>query len=317
MKVVFDTNAYLDLTRELDCSSVRDLACDLRSREAAKGYEGLASPNVMWELLAHLCDPSDPSRDASVRAVTLLAVHCRVRGGYGGLNVAAPFEGEICRLLFNREIAGLEDLVLGFGEVCDHVADLYMATASESTAASACVTNSAETLATRLAHGENQFKDMFKSDVLTVDPTGGGTRITKHAPYEVSDILKDIRSESMLPNLALKFVMGMAQTLGEQLTDEQARRYATQMAQLFPVPLEIFRELWEQVAMNEFDIDHPKKQRGNFHWDISIAAIASGTICGQPVLLVTSDQAMIRACGRAGYGDSVLETAAYRDLICL
>ena len=317
MKVVFDTNVYLDLTRGLDCTGVGHLASHLRGKEALKGYQALACPIVMWELLAHLCDPSDPRRDACVRAVTLLAIHCRTPGENARLDVAAPLDAEICRVVFHKEIDGLKDLILGLGQVCEGVADIYLSTGSESTAATGCHTGSAETLATLLASNEERFKEMFKSDVLTVDPRGGGTRITTTPDRGTPNFLKDIRSDSMLPNLALKLAVSMADALGEQLSEQQARTYARQIAKLFPVPLQILRELWERVATNEFDIDHPKKQRGNFHWDMNIAAIASGVIGGQPVLLVTSDRAIIKACTHAGYGDNVMETAAYRDLICL
>ena len=317
MIVVFDTNVYLDLTRDLDCRAVECLALRLWERERLRGGLALACPAVMWELLAHLCDPSDPCRDASVKAVTLLAVHCQTLEESTGLNVAASFEGEICRVIFHKEIDGLEDLILRLGQICKLVAYLYLKTGNESLAASGCNTGSIETLSTMMAHEEERFKEMFRSDVLTVDPKGRGKRITEVANHAIRDVLKDIRSDSMLVNLALKLVFGMAGALGEQLGDQQAWNYALQVRTLFPVPLEILRELWERVVTNEFDIDHPKKQRGNFHWDINIAAVVSGVIAGESVLLVTSDQAMIRACARAGCGDNVMRTAAYRDLVCL
>ena len=231
--------------------------------------------------------------------------------------VANSVDGEIARVVFSKEIAGLESTVLGFGQICELVSEIYFSSGSESIAASGCQTGSTQTLAAIMADMEQRFKDAFRSDVLQVDPQGAGTRIKPSQEREPRQYLKDIRSESMLPNLALRMVLSLADLLGEKLSDDEAWRHALRVAKLFRAPLEIHRSLWERVAMNGFDIDHPKKHRGNFHWDMSISAIAGGDIDGQPVRLVTSDKAIIQACLRAGYGDNVMDTAAYRALISI
>ncbi|MDO8586140.1 MAG: hypothetical protein Q7T82_03790 [Armatimonadota bacterium] len=169
-------------------------------------------------------------------------------------------------------------------------------------------------MSTTAAIREAAFKQDFRNVMSSIDPAGGGKRIKRrdqHAP----DYLGDIRSDDMLPNLALSAVYQAAGLANRKLTEEDAGRYALRVATLFRPHLEVLREMWIRVVTTGFDIDHPKRHRANIVWDMYIAALASGVIDGQPVLLVTGDSMIIEACGRAGCINGVSRLADYLDSI--
>ncbi|MBI2843330.1 MAG: hypothetical protein HYX78_08015 [Armatimonadetes bacterium] len=69
------------------------------------------------------------------------------------------------------------------------------------------------------------------------------------------------------------------------------------------------------IATTGYDMENPKRK--NSLWDMDIAAVA-GTdhvIESGPILLVTNEDMIVRACKSAGCGQNVLKTADYLDSI--
>ena len=219
------------------------------------------------------------------------------------------------RVLFNKTIDGLDDLIFTQAKICEFISELYLSN-DESVVLQACYTGSVESLSVIDANFEAEFRKAFKERFFSVDPQGDGVKITMAEDGTSPNYLKDIRSPAMLGNLALDhFVYPLANSIGLTLTETQAQTYAMHVVSFFRIPLEICREMWIRVATTGFDIDHPKKNWGNCIWDMDIAAIASGIIENERVLLVTNDSMIIEACSRAGYKDNVMRTVDYCKLI--
>src|SRR5260370_37431885 len=67
--IIFDTNAYRVLTAKTSLADCRAKAVRLRQAEQAMGVLVLASPTVIWELIAHLDDPHDLAREHSLNTL--------------------------------------------------------------------------------------------------------------------------------------------------------------------------------------------------------------------------------------------------------
>ena len=99
--IIFDTNAYRNLTYGLPLPEARAKALALRSLEQKAGVFALASPLVIWELVAHLADPSDPAYQHCLFALVALAEHTwSPFRPNDGVCVFADSASVVCRELF-------------------------------------------------------------------------------------------------------------------------------------------------------------------------------------------------------------------------
>jgi hypothetical protein len=73
--VIFDTNAYRELTFGLSLNDARNKSFQLRQLEVNSGHFALANPVVIWELVAHLADPTDPAYANCLSGMVALAEH--------------------------------------------------------------------------------------------------------------------------------------------------------------------------------------------------------------------------------------------------
>lgn len=73
--IIFDANAYRNLTFGLSLNESRAKAKRLRAKEKSAGCAVLAHPIVIWELLSHLVDSTDPGYTHCLHAMVALGEH--------------------------------------------------------------------------------------------------------------------------------------------------------------------------------------------------------------------------------------------------
>jgi hypothetical protein len=121
--VIFDTNAYRVFTFGWSLNEARAKAINLRQVEDQFGYAALAHPTVVWELLTHLVDSSNPAYSHCLKALVALREHTVTRENTnGGICLIADALSTVCRELFGRLPPGYEQGLQNLGSVVNHIA---------------------------------------------------------------------------------------------------------------------------------------------------------------------------------------------------
>ena len=120
--VVFDTNAYRVLTYGLTLKNARARAVQLRDLERGAGEMALESPLVVWELLTHLADSSDPAYANCLNALVALGEHTR-EPQTGGIAMTMDSEWVVCHYLFNKVPPDAEANVTSLAGIACHIRD--------------------------------------------------------------------------------------------------------------------------------------------------------------------------------------------------
>jgi hypothetical protein len=120
--VVFDTNAYRVLTYGLTLENARARAVQLRDLERPAGETALANPLVVWELLTHLAESSDPAYANCLNALVALGEHTR-EPQTGKIAMTTDSECVVCHCLFNKIPLDAEANVTSPAGIACHIRD--------------------------------------------------------------------------------------------------------------------------------------------------------------------------------------------------
>ena len=305
--VVFDTNAYLSITRKREVAEARRIGRDLRDHEQRIGCVALAHPIVIWELLSHLADKSSPHYAWRLNALVALGEHTAQESG--AVRLIADFETNLCRALFDRLPPGAEQGLQNLGSLVTHITK-YAPKLDHPVA-----DQNIRMLASGMQAREDQWlvdMDKVVSDLSqeTLNKVSGATsaRDARHNAKQYFD------SEAFANVWASYFVTRCAAKVGVfGLTAAEIQDKARIVQQTFPVPIRLLADLLAQIITNrEMDLKNRSRKRWNFIWDSMIAfTVGKGLIQGIEVNLVTEDKMIIEAGASAGFGSSIAKLDDY------
>ena len=255
----------------------------------------------MLELLFHLADENDPCLVECTRAIAFQVEHCRDRQGKQKLAVVAPLEFQILSTLFGAE-ANL-DAMRTVKRVCEvgvRVADAYRGHRGEDAALGACRNEcvkyrpTLKAVRATVSGAENRFASKLAEAAAFQQGIAQINGDTKRLLAEYH------KSEPMLRTMAESMVDQALQRAGRTAGSREKDGYVDAVLEKFRVPLEIARDINMRVTEAGFT---PNKRRANWLHDMDIAGVLSGYCYegGESVALVTSDNAIIKACEKAGW----------------
>jgi hypothetical protein len=306
---VFDTNAYRNLSFGLSLADARARAVRLRELERAAGAAALASPIVIWELLAHLADTADPAYSHCVNALVALGEHTRERGG-GGICMALDSEWVVCHTLFDKEPAGASANVSNLAALTNHVRDHAPAITD------AAALSNIKVFAVEMAKREASWLSDIQTSLNELDSAAS------HQPGKTKkDAQRDLRKYLASPTFELLWasvaIGHFAQLVGVSLNPQELASRAEFFKNHFSVPfrliLTLFQSLMGQSGLN---LTSAKRKRGNFMWDAGICyLIPTAAAAGVTMEMVTGDQAIAAAATAAQSGKAVVKLEDYLQRI--
>ena len=307
--VVFDTNAYRNLTFGLTTDESRKIARKLADAELACGTKALVNPFVIWELVAHLANSGDPAYKNCMNSVVALVEHTRLPVDHlGGVCRAADGETEICRQLFNRIPPIAEQ---NCANLCKLASYVWRAapTLSDSNALTNFQVFSAEMdmkEAAWLNHIEALLNAFRALDASCTTPEAQKNEMKKRRAY--------INGPGFLRQTALGKVISCACLFGLTLSEVELKTAGDRMEMIFPTSLKLMQKTiagWFDAPY--MDLRNPNRKRGNFIWDTALCfgIGADHAVGGAKILFVTDDDAISKAAIQAGCSDRVMKFNDY------
>lgn len=301
--VMFDTNAYRSYLHGLDRDAAARRIERLRRVEHLFGVIAFANPWVIMELVAHLVDPEDPAFEVCRTSLRAVWQHCwTLKDGRPQLAMAADSESQMCYSLFGETPEGhaRQNEILGTLArfAFEHPDNIVGTSASDVF----------RTTAADVARIEAQFVAHLRRHVLQ-----------RFKPGAMN--WTDIRNDSAARDAALRMIKSaewrlwvakvhvykaVLQLYGEpRHIEEEASRVAW-VAENFRTPIEMYTEIVRRIVMSGLDVE--TRSRANWVWDMQIAfSVGNGNTLdgGKPILLVTSDRALIESAQAAGAAELV------------
>jgi hypothetical protein len=294
--VVFDNNAYGDMLSSRLQGDLNECLRGLTADEARAGVEARACPTVMAELIASWADSSSPAHAPSVASIKALVRHCTGRSG--ALAMIADEQSIACNAIFgtvpplldgnNRRLAGL----------CRSIAAGRTLTPPEM--------ENVKALRARVEAQERGFVDSMKQVQRDL---GGYDYNQAERKKAFDDYTKSSEWSLAYGQMALdRCIDASGQSVDAARRDEAVKA----LLGMSKASLALWTEFFENLLVNGAKPD--RRKRENLIWDCQILAAAENLLVdGVPILLVTSDRAMIRAAGSAQRAHACMSYGDYRD----
>lgn len=308
--IIFDTNAYRVLTFGLSLKDARNKALQLRQLEHRSGHSALAHPIVVWELLAHLVDSSDPAFNHCLNALVALGEHTVSREEPdGGICLIAEALSTVCHELFGRLPHGYQQGLENLGSLVTHIVR------HAPDIGDPVVRQNIE----NLGHGmETKEAGWLKGMASVLDHFSPGVAKVVFGSGNDSEALRKARtffaSPAFFEAWSYYIVASHAVEVGiTTLPPDELHAKAQIVRNLFPVPFHLMSALLQRLATpRPPDLTNPRRKRWNFVWDSMIVfSIGPGTINEAPVYMVTADGEILAAAKASGYADRIFALSTY------
>ncbi len=286
--IIFDTNAYRELTFGLSLNDARAKALQLRQLEQSVGTFVLANPIVIWELIGHLGATSDPAYRYCLNALVALAEHTWSPGDPNrGICLFSDAESTVCRELFHTVPPSAEANVQNLSKLAAYVKQ------QAPNLDSAAAINNLQVFSTELAKRETEWLIDMQTVLNDCDPKLAKAWVGGRDDREVRKKLRSFfGSQAFMNAWAAITVMRHANIIGAKLTPEELAEKAKVVRDVFPVPFHLMSRLLQKFPTPQpINLTSPKKKRGNFMWDAAICFSigAFHEVDGAPMFLVTGD----------------------------
>lgn len=311
MKVIFDTNAYRDLVSQVPISDVEPLMLRLLQLEQSKGIEAMMCSITAEEILGHLLDDEQTrTYKACIKATKAMYMHCSDEHQF---RVVPSPQTQIALEYFGVRSPKFEDSQLALGQLAYRISqDLTKANVAANEGQLKQVKQHLQTSEQELA---SAVLDMGRK----IDPSytdwnlfkGNQSMRTKYLNYVRSKSFRIEVAAGMLSAIGINLECeGLITTPSPQHLNEMIQKYLHS----YEVALNMQQLFYELVLQPNFDIT--RSSHANYLWDTQILHVVGHTISGEDLLLVTSDQTMIRQADKT-IANKVINLAEYKAFVGL
>lgn len=310
VNVVFDTNAYRNLTLGCDEVGVKQLLDQVNKKEEERGITSILSVITLFELLAHLSSPNDPSYH-----------HCKV-ATIGAYHHVYDSNNSARVLLYPKLL--LQKLLLGEINVDEQediaillrVAHSIHNNSSDKTISS--LNQQLTVVRDSMKNCELGFVYDVKEEVIKIDPSSNGWKLFDENKYEKARFLSYLRNGGFENTIATAFV---DETLASHTTDEPSvlqrrEEMVNHVKDYFGVPIMLYKEMIERIVISGYDMTNPKKKRWNTLWDIYLLfSVSQNKLAGKSNLFVTEEKWLHEVCQKKNMKNSIITLKDYmKDL---
>jgi hypothetical protein len=312
--VIFDTNAYRELTFGESLAASQARAIETRQLGAQQRILALASPIVIWELAAHLADPADPAYQHCLNALVALGEHTRSsHAQVPGIYMALDSEW-VCDALFEMTPPGADKNVALLGGLATHIRD-HAPTLTDS-AVLANLTAFSDAMAMREATWLGNIQKLLD----WLHPSDATTPAEQHKEkIERKQRREALASKEFEDLWAMVAVAHYASLVNVTLGAQELVGRADFFREQFSVPFHLIMTLLRNLLGQDLNLFSAKRKRGNYLWDAGLCYLIPSTQTpGKPEIdIVSGDQAIVSAANASGFGDRVISLPEFRKRIGL
>ncbi|MFZ0887419.1 MAG: hypothetical protein WA005_03125 [Candidatus Binataceae bacterium] len=307
---IFDTNAYRELTIGKSLAEATAIALRIRELELGATTRAAANPFVIWELIGHLDNPTDPAYQHCLNALVALSEHTwSLHDPPGGLCLTADAESTVCDALFQAAplVAwrNVQNLSLLAAHVKQHAPSLTDPAA----------VNNIRVFAAAMRKKETEWLRDLRALLDGCDPKLAHAWIGGRSDKETRRKLRDyFGSQAFMDAWATIGVMRHAELVGMTLTQKELAKKGDVMRNVFAAPFRLTSVLLQKFpTARQINLTSRKKKWGNYMWDAAICYSIGRfhQIDGASVFLVTGDRAIRDAAVAANCAGSVVPLSDY------
>ncbi|MBO9660560.1 MAG: hypothetical protein J7527_17190 [Chitinophagaceae bacterium] len=311
--VVFDTNAYRNLTKDLRAEDIKAFIEQLKNKEAAKNIQARATPVVGMELLANLAGPDkSPHYDDCLKALVAMANHCYQQKEDLVHLTPHPYL-HISTNFFNSSPLAVELISQNMVGVIMDFKDDYLK-AIEGHQFAGTFNNLKKYIEHEEARWASEMEGYVADAVQEV--------LKKHPSLEPKQlrgkVLQYIDSGYFVPKLSMAIIFGMARSLNIRMTGEEHVAKGHALPQAFPMSVAFYQWVCRRIVADNLDLQsqRSKDTRWNWRWDYEVSFLMNDHLLnGRIVLLITSDKDMIQMLRDYSYDVRVMNLETYLDFL--
>lgn len=309
--LVFDTNAYIDLVDNLSLEQCRALAEQMRAAAHDRREAILASPTVIWELVTHLADTSDPSYGRCMKALVFLAHHTEAWGAADHRLQCVPFGSALmCHALFGEAAPNDTANADALQKMAVH------ARINAPDLSDPAFKANAIAFSTTMSAKEKAWLEDMKQLIAALEPSNATRIVGDGTDDEIRKRLRGFFADKhFLPKYSRELVERHAATLGKEFSEQEVVGRVDFIGKTFEAPYRMFAGLMDKVtAPSGINVESRKRKWWNFIWDQDICYLLGPEhfLKDCAVNLVTGDGAFKTAAVNAGCGQRVLTLTEYQ-----
>lgn len=304
--IIFDTNAYRNLTVNRSFDECKKIIDRIVTQEAINNNLSFLSPIVLIELAAHLNDTNDKAYLNCKNAYASCYLHCK---DYVSENFRMIPDGEshLAKVLFNYENTVVLDKLTAYGQLA------YRTYADFSENNIDSFRKHFQEMSKYVEFVETQFvTDMHTYIVKELNPEATDWHPLKQDKVRRKRLLQEIKSDKPIDYFALAQVVKASDIANVKLDDYDLFDLTDRVKSVFPAPLYLYKNIFNKIVESGADLTNPKKKRWNWIWDIQILfSISDISMASKDTLLVTSDNDVIAAANAAGLSNKIMPLKDY------
>ncbi len=284
--IVFDTNAYRQLTYKKSIGETEELLNKIKKLEQNIGYRAYSSPFVPIELAYHLCDKKDPAFNSCRTA--LVANYLHTNQFNGSFRMLADKESLIAAYLFDVKQSPHLDLIrVIFKMAVDIINDNTF---------DPSINFICPKLIEVVEETEKIFLETVKVTLKIIDPEFDGTNLFKDNKNKRRKALRDLQKLKYVHIIAQNLVKKAHLSLNREIDQDELNHMSREIFRIFKAPIILYHRLLYKLVMSGSLNLHSKGGKwGNWYWDIEHNfSIANSFIDYRIPIMVTDDKQIVK-----------------------
>lgn len=310
--VIFDTNAYRNLSADKDFSELESDVKNFKQIEQRESISALMHPIVIKELLYHVAGERDGMHEKALKALKAMYLHC---GDIKHFFILADFDLQLSNFFYKVTDSNRERIDLQLGEI---VAALSLQSID---AVLQKYQFSLKQIREQIQETEDFFKTQLKIFIRNIDPDAEDWTVFQNDEQKRKKALSYFTSSRIEYEIASGYITLMHDNLLNKGlisvdTSEQLHRKTLAFIEIFQAPIKLYKEVLKKFVQPNINFD--AKSRENFVWDIHLMFTVGDHIISATnsnLYLVTSDNEMRNAAKLSGSLSKVYNYEEYIEYI--
>jgi hypothetical protein len=308
VNVIFDTNAYRNLTFGLTEQQTKNLFDKVRAKETSKNITSILSTVTLMELLTHLADKTDPGYH-----------HCKIAtiGAYHHVQEENNFrllphpELLLEQMLFHRVDTQQQESNLTLGKVAFAI---HQGPADDKITEFNTQIQGVKRI---VEQHEKDFVDDMLEAITQMDKDATNWKLFQNDQATKANFLKYLKTDSAVNILARAFVIRTINNLSVQtLAEQDFLNMAQEVGRVFQTALTLYIKVMERMTISGYDMTNIKKKRWNTIWDIYLLfCISDENIGGKETVFITEENWLHEVCAEIGKPTKIMKLVDYKTFL--
>jgi hypothetical protein len=310
--VIFDTNAYRNLSTDKDFKELETVVQKFKQIEQKENISAMMHPIVIKELLYHVAGERDVMYEKALKALKSMFIHC---GDTDKFFILADFDLQISNFFYKVIDKNRERIDLQLGEIVSALS-LFSVDATLQK-----YQFNLKQIREQIQETEHFFKTQLKIFIRNIDPDTEDWTIFQNDDQKRKKALTYFTSSRIEYEIASGYITFLhdnllSKNLISAESPEQLHRKTLAFIEIFQAPIKLYKEVLKKFLQPNMNFD--AKSRENFVWDIHLMFTVGDHILSAMnanIYLVTSDNEMRNAAKLSGSLSKVFSFEEYVEYI--